>query len=115
MGPDGDGERPREREPGDDDGNRAPLRGGSLDDHDNDGGDGGPARGGGRVANLRPGPEARERQGIEGQGTHGAGATQAGPSDSTQMADGGAQMPAATETQASAGGEGNPPEDPGQE
>ena len=115
-GPDGTGGRPRERELGDGDGNHAPLRDGNRDDRDDDdGGDRGPARGGGRVANLRPGPDARERHGVEDQGTHGAGTMQAGPSDSAQVADGGAQVPAATEAQASAGDEDNPPEDPGQE
>ena len=91
---DGTGERFRERETGDDGGDRAPARGGSRDDcdddDDDDGDDGGPARDGGRVANLRLG--VREQQGSEGQGTHGAGTTQAGPSDGAQMADGGAQM-----------------------
>ena len=106
--------RPREREPGNGGGSRAPLRGGGRVDDDGDVGDGGPARGGGRVATLRPGPMARGHQEAEDQGPHGAHAAQAGPTSSSQAADGVARTPTTAEVQAHAGGEDNPPEDAGQ-
>ena len=64
--------RPRAREPGDGGDGREPLRDGAAadrgDGNDDDGGDGGLARGGGRVASLPPGPGARERHEADGQG-----------------------------------------------
>ena len=60
---------PRAREPGDGDDERAPLRDGASGDrdggNDDDGGDGGPARGGGRIANLVP--ESRGRGPANGR------------------------------------------------
>ena len=71
------------------------------DDNDDNDGDGEPAWGGGRVAALVPGPGARERQGVDGQGNPGTDATQTSPPDSAPAA-GGEQEAAATEAHGSA-------------
>ena len=61
---DPDERRPQRRGPDDDGGAHALRVGDDGKDDDGDAGDGGPARGGGCVANLRPGPGARGGHGA---------------------------------------------------
>ena len=82
---DPDGRHPQRRGPDDDCGARAPRIGNDGGDDDGDGDGGGPARGGGRVACLRPGPGARDDGGASGspspmQGDRGSQTAPAGSS-----------------------------------
>ena len=105
---DPDERRPQRRGLDNDGGTHAPRDGDDGEDGEGDAGDGGPGtRGGGRVANLRPGLGARGGHGASGgpgfQGSHGS---QTAPAGSSQSAAEGAQRqaPAGAEAQGDGGG-----------
>ena len=84
--------------------------------NDADGGDGGPDRGGGRVASLVPGPGAGGRRGVGAQGAPEHESEQPGPPPKDPPAGGGPEAAeSGAQTEGGDTGAGTPPVDSGQQ